>query len=72
MENVKTLSEVVDYKKALTFINAVWTKSFWAVLLFVIGLWIGADNTENRIVADCKFAGSFRAEIQAFACQRKI
>jgi hypothetical protein len=43
-----------------------------AVLLFVIGIWLGGVTTESRIVSDCKFAGSFRADIQAFNCQRRI
>jgi hypothetical protein len=43
-----------------------------AVVLFVIGLWIGSVTTEGRIVSDCKFAGSFRVDIQAFTCQRRI
>jgi hypothetical protein len=43
-----------------------------AILLFLLGLYIGGVNTESRIVSDCKFAGSFRADIQAFTCQRKL
>ncbi len=72
MGNAKLIIDVMDYKKALALLSTIWAKSFWAVFLFVIGLWIGSGNTESRIVADCKFAGSFRADIQAFACQRKI
>jgi hypothetical protein len=41
-------------------------------VLFYIGLWIGGVMAEARIVSDCKFAGSFRADIQAFNCQRRI
>jgi len=41
-------------------------------VLFFIGLWIGGVMAEGRIVSDCKFAGSFRADIQAFNCQRRI
>jgi hypothetical protein len=53
-------------------INAWWGKSMIAVLLFFVGLYIGGLNAESRIVSDCKFAGAFRVDIQAFACQRKL
>jgi hypothetical protein len=53
-------------------VNAWWAKSMVAVLLFLFGLYIGGINAESRIVSDCKFAGSFRVDIQAFACQRKL
>jgi hypothetical protein len=43
-----------------------------AVLLFLLGLWIGGINTEGRIASDCKFAGAFRVDIQAFNCQRRL
>jgi hypothetical protein len=64
--------ETINYKAIWEWINAVWAKSLIAVLLFVIGLWIGTVNTESRISSDCKFAGAFRVDVQAFICQRKI
>ena len=64
--------ETINYKAIWAWINAVWAKSFIAVTLFVIGIWIGGVMTEGRIVSDCKFAGAFRADIQSFTCQRKI
>jgi hypothetical protein len=72
MGNVNVLTEMVDYKKVLAFINNVWAKSLWAIVLFLLGLWIGSVNTESRIAGDCKFAGAFRVDIQAFACQRRL
>lgn len=66
------LIEAIDYKKIWAFINAVWAKSLVATMLFFLGLWIGIINTESSIAADCKFAGAFRVNIQAFVCQRKI
>ena len=66
------LTEAINYKAIWAWINAVWAKSLVAVMLFVIGLWIGSVTTEGRIVSDCKFAGSFRVDIQAFTCQRRI
>ena len=62
----------INVKKVWQTINDWWAKSMVAVMLFVIGIYIGALNTENRIASDCKFAGAFRVEIQAFICQRKL
>lgn len=61
-----------DYKKILDVINQLWGKSLGAAIALAIGWSLGSMNVESRIVGDCKFAGSFRVEIQAFACQRKI
>ena len=66
------IPQAINYKRVLEVINAVWAKSFAAVVMFFVGLWIGSINTESRIVSDCKFAGAFRSEIQAFNCQRRI
>lgn len=64
--------ESIDVKKIWQTINDWWARSMIAVLLFAIGMWIGVVNTESRIASDCKFAGAFRVEIQAFVCQRKL
>ena len=64
--------ESIDIKKIWQTINDWWARSMIAVLLFAIGMWIGVVNTESRIASDCKFAGAFRVEIQAFICQRKL
>lgn len=64
--------ESIDIKKVWRVINDWWAKSMLAVILFCLGLWIGVVNTESRIASDCKFAGAFRVEIQAFICQRKL
>lgn len=64
--------DTINYKAVWAWVNAVWAKSFVAVMLFVLGLWIGTVQTESRIAGDCKFAGAFRVEIQAFACQRRL
>lgn len=66
------ISNAVNFRKIWDFINAVWAQSLVAVVLFVVGLMIGEINAESRLVADCKFAGAFRVDIQAFICQRKI
>lgn len=64
--------DAINYKKIGAFIQLVWAKSLYAVLTFFIGMWIGQVQTEIRVVSDCKFAGAFRVDIQAFTCQRKI
>jgi hypothetical protein len=64
--------ETINFRKLWDFINAVWAKSLIAIVLFLLGLWIGIVQTEGRISGDCKFAGAFRVDIQAFMCQRKI
>lgn len=66
------IPQAINYKRILEVINAIWAKSLAAVLMFLIGLWVGQVQTESRIVSDCKFAGAFRSEIQAFNCQRRI
>jgi hypothetical protein len=64
--------ETIDYRKVIDWINAVWAKSLAAVVMFCIGLWIGEVQTESRVIGDCKYAGAFRVEQQAFMCQRRI
>jgi hypothetical protein len=64
--------DTINYKAVWAWVNAVWAKSFVAVVLFLLGLWIGTVQTEGRIAGDCKFAGAFRVDIQAFACQRRL
>jgi hypothetical protein len=64
--------ETIDYRKIFAWINAVWAKSLAAVLMFVIGIWIGQVQVESRVIGDCKYAGAFRVDHQAFVCQRRI
>lgn len=64
--------ETIDYRKVLTWINDVWAKSLAAVLMFVVGIWIGQVQVESRVIGDCKYAGAFRVDHQAFVCQRRI
>jgi hypothetical protein len=71
-EENKLIVDSIDPRKVLDWINKVWAKSLAAVLMLLLGLYIGEMNAESRIVADCKFANAFRVSIQAFACQRKI
>jgi hypothetical protein len=64
--------ETFNYKQILTWINNVWAKSLAAVIMFFVGLSIGQVQTESRVIGDCKYAGAFRVEQQAFMCQRRI
>jgi hypothetical protein len=64
--------ETIEYKKVLAWINNVWAKSLAAVVMFCVGVAIGQVQTESRVIGDCKYAGAFRVEQQAFMCQRRI
>ena len=64
--------ETIDYKKVFAWINNVGAKSFAAVVMFFVGMLIGQVQTESRVIGDCKYAGAFRVEQQAFQCQRRI
>jgi len=64
--------ETIEYKKVFAWIQNVWARSLAAVIMLVLGLWIGQVQTESRVIGDCKYAGAFRVEQQAFMCQRRI
>ena len=64
--------DTINFERVWGAVQAWWARSMVAIVLFVLGLWIGTINAEYRVASDCKFAGSFRVDIQAFVCQRKI
>jgi hypothetical protein len=64
--------ETFDYKQIITWVNNAWAKSLAAVLMFWVGIYIGQVQVEGRVVGDCKYAGAFRVNHEAFVCQRKI
>ena len=64
--------ETIDYRKVIAWINNVWAKSLAAVVMFCVGVAVGQVQTESRVIGDCKYAGAFRVEQQAFMCQRRI
>ena len=66
------MNDLAVLRKVLDFINAVWAKSLAAFIMFFFGLYVGQVQTESRVVGDCKYAGAFRVEQQAFQCQRRI
>ncbi len=61
-----------DTKQLLPWAKRIWSLAFWPLVALLIGLYIGASNSESRIISDCKYAMTFRVDHQAFACQRKI
>jgi hypothetical protein len=64
--------EAINLKFIWGWIGNVWAKSLAAFVMFFIGLYIGQVQTESRVIGDCKYAGAFRVEQQAFMCQRRI
>jgi len=50
----------------------VWAKSFWPLFALLFGVLIGVLATTGSIINDCKYAGAFRVDTQAFSCQRRI
>jgi hypothetical protein len=72
MENVKLMFETITYKHVFDWIQATWAKSFAAVIMFFIGIYIGQVQVESRTIGDCKYAGAFRVNHEAFVCQRRI
>jgi hypothetical protein len=61
-----------DTKQLVPWAKRIWSLAFWPLIALFIGLYIGASNSESRIISDCKYAMTFRVDHQAFACQRKI
>lgn len=64
--------ETIEYKKVFAWIQNIWAKSLAAFIMFFIGIYIGQAQIEGKIIGDCKYAGAFRVEQQAFTCQRRI
>jgi len=66
------LADTVDYKQIINWVRGIWANSLAVVIMFFVGMSIGQVQTEIRFVGDCKYAGAFRVDTQAFTCQRKI
>lgn len=64
--------ENINYKDVIAWITAAWAKSFIGLFCFFLGISWGQIQTESRIIGDCKYAGAFRVDVQAFTCQRRI
>jgi hypothetical protein len=67
-----TIENMFDIKQMVLAVKRIWALAFWPLLALLIGLYIGTENAESRITSDCKYAGTFRVDSQAFTCQRKI
>jgi len=50
----------------------IWASAFWPLFALLLGVLIGALATTGSIINDCKYAGAFRVDSQAFTCQRRI
>ena len=66
------MGDIWNYKLIIKWIDDAWAKSLVAVILFCVGLSIGQVQTESRVVGDCKYAGAFRVNHEAFVCQRRM
>ena len=70
--NKMNFENFFDTKQVVPWAKRIWALSFWPLVALLIGLYIGAGNSESRIMSDCKYAMTFRVDHQAFSCQRKI
>lgn len=59
-------------REKLQRLQEIWANSFWPVLALLCGLLVGLLVGRAAIVDDCRFAGAFRVDSQAFTCQRKL
>jgi len=50
----------------------IWASAFWPLFALLFGILIGVLATTGSIINDCKYAGAFRVDSQAFSCQRRI
>lgn len=64
--------EDLKYQDVIKWLMGMWAKSFIAIAAFFIGMSWGQIQTESRLIGDCKYAGAFRVDVQAFSCQRRI
>jgi hypothetical protein len=64
--------ETITYRHVVDWIHNTWARSLAAVLMFWIGIWLGQVQVESRVIGDCKYAGAFRVNHEAFVCQRRI
>lgn len=64
--NEREKKQIIDGSKR------IWAKAFWPLLTLLCGVLFGWIGATSEIVNDCKYAGAFRVDSQAFNCQRKI
>lgn len=61
-----------EYKRIKEACKRIWAASFWPLLALLLGVLAGVLIATGNIINDCKYAGAFRVDSQAFSCQRKI
>lgn len=61
-----------EYKRIKELCKRIWSASFWPLLALLFGVLAGVLFATSDILNDCKYAGAFRVDSQAFSCQRKI
>ncbi len=61
-----------EAKRIVERLKRIWAASFWPLFALLLGVLIGVLVTTSNIINDCKYAGAFRIDSQAFSCQRKI
>lgn len=61
-----------ETKRVREICKRIWAASFWPLFALLLGVLIGVLATTGSIINDCKYAGAFRVDSQAFSCQRKI
>jgi hypothetical protein len=61
-----------ESKRITERLKRIWAASFWPLFTLLLGLLAGVLFATGDIINDCKYAGSFRVDSQAFTCQRKI
>lgn len=61
-----------EYKRVKDILRRFWAAAFWPLFALLFGILIGVLVATSDILNDCKYAGAFRVDTQAFNCQRKI
>ena len=72
MKEDKVITATDEVKRFAAWMRRGWAASMGVVFALVIGIVAGVVWARGEIIDDCKYAGSFRVQTQAFTCVRKI